>query len=213
MTQTCSKMFIGGLNWDTTDGTGLRTVFHSMSSTKLACYTRIAQKILLPVWQSRRLHHHAGLHWPLQMFCVSYFRRPGVGQCSYGARALPGWKDCAFGLPCQDTTCSLYFNRSIPSEPFLGRSISGLQNYSLAVSQEVSLQNLCGNFSRSLVKLSIQRSCLIARRVAARVLASSPSRTLTSPPSLDSETLRSTESWWVLTSSRHRVLFAYPVVD
>ena len=69
---TCSKMFIGGLNWDTTDGTGLCTVFHSMSSTKLVCYTRITQKVLHPVWQSRRLHNHARLHGSFQMFRVPH---------------------------------------------------------------------------------------------------------------------------------------------
>jgi hypothetical protein len=62
--QMCSKMFIGGLNWDTTDGTWSCTAPCSMGRTESVCHTRVAQKILQPVWQAKHLCHHVGLYWP-----------------------------------------------------------------------------------------------------------------------------------------------------
>lgn len=54
-------MFIGGLNWDTTDGTyiiTLRLQFLLFSGAE-TCIRRVAKKVLYTIRQGRGVHDHA----------------------------------------------------------------------------------------------------------------------------------------------------------
>jgi hypothetical protein len=65
-------MFIGGLNWDTTDGTYyLFTgyVFVALNKVNL----RRTQGLLFAIWQSRRVYHHARRCRSFAMLCVLNF--------------------------------------------------------------------------------------------------------------------------------------------
>lgn len=51
-------MFIGGLNWDTTDGTYYPFYWlYVVALNKI--HLRRTQGLLFTIWQSRRVYHHA----------------------------------------------------------------------------------------------------------------------------------------------------------
>ena len=57
-----SKMFIGGLNWDTTDGTSFILAPGSVCITvvlNVYCAIRVAQEILHAIRQGRGLYYYA----------------------------------------------------------------------------------------------------------------------------------------------------------
>ena len=53
-------MFIGGLNWDTTDGAYITVLFACLFVLlNNVSIGRGSQKVLHTIWQSRSLHNHA----------------------------------------------------------------------------------------------------------------------------------------------------------
>ena len=93
-----SKMFVGGLSWDTTDGTYL--ISTQLSYPYLQCHVHFANllnlcgggrvmvfffilrglaKLLFRVRQSRRLHDRPGRRWQVARLCLPHVRRSGFG--------------------------------------------------------------------------------------------------------------------------------------
>lgn len=112
-----SKMFVGGLSWDTTDGTYL--ISTQLSYPYLQCYVHFTNllnlcgggrvmsfffffiprglaKLLYRVRQSRRLHNCPGRRWQVTRFCLPHVRRSGFGERRHGPRAFSRWE----GRPC-----------------------------------------------------------------------------------------------------------------
>ncbi len=84
-------MFIGGLNWETTDRMypSLNTIITTSPVSDLLSYTRIAQRLLFDIRRSPRMHSHA--RWrqrALQGLRLSYLQRPEDRQRSNGERTL-----------------------------------------------------------------------------------------------------------------------------
>ena len=90
----CRKMFIGGLNWETTDRE-LALICRSRDKHALgaeanpAVFSRISQGLLFTVWRSCGMHRYEG--WRYRAFAwvwVSYFQRCKNGQHCHGQGAL-----------------------------------------------------------------------------------------------------------------------------
>lgn len=92
-------MFIGGLNWETTEGTRSRTVplkhvVICSGSTSIECrrltLIRLSQELLHPVRRGQRVHRHARLrNWSLTRIWLLDFQGPEMRQYCYGQGALP----------------------------------------------------------------------------------------------------------------------------
>lgn len=66
-------MFIGGLNWDTTDGTYIIVIARSCFRAVVLnsnLITREPQKVLFAIRQGRGLYHHARRCWTFKMLRV-----------------------------------------------------------------------------------------------------------------------------------------------
>lgn len=86
-------MFIGGLNWDTTDGTSFYVTARCgdvrvVLKEPFIVFIRVTQEVFHAVWQGRSLHDHAGRRWPFAVLCVPYIRRSSVRQRSNGSGAF-----------------------------------------------------------------------------------------------------------------------------
>jgi RNA recognition motif-containing protein len=126
-------MFIGGLNWDTTDGTRSRIVFRSMSSTKLVVTPESLRKyfsqfgkvdactIMRDSTGRSRCFAFLTFDDPASVNAVmvrEHFLDGKIVRSVYHVRQLPEF--------------DLYLNRSIQSGLFLARSIN-VQRSSLLV--------------------------------------------------------------------------------
>jgi hypothetical protein len=91
-----SKMFIGGLNWDTTDGT--YSAHYTSSYTvvlKEDTVRRITPGLLYAVRKSRCVHNYARCCGSVEMFCLFNLRGTGERQCRNGQGTFLGWQDRA----------------------------------------------------------------------------------------------------------------------
>lgn len=88
------KMFIGGLNWETTDGRHSTASLHSTSICTDPAL-RFSQRVLLTIRRSHGVHSDARwCHRPIARLRLSYIQRPQDSQRCYGQGTLPGRQDC-----------------------------------------------------------------------------------------------------------------------
>jgi hypothetical protein len=69
VSRTCRKMFIGGLNWDTTDGTVERILAFWYIIEQ---FIRGSCRILFTIRSCGGLHHYARSHWTFTLFRLPY---------------------------------------------------------------------------------------------------------------------------------------------
>ena len=87
------KMFIGGLNWETTDRTSnhISTV-HCVLGNSNCCHSRISQGLLFTIRRGLGVHSYAGQRYrEIERFRISYVQRSQNRQHGHGQRALPRW--------------------------------------------------------------------------------------------------------------------------
>lgn len=89
----CRKMFIGGLNWETTDGEQCTELMQEAEHVLILVF-RFPEGVLLTVRRGYRVHGHARRrYWSVTRLWLFDIQRPEDGQCCYGQGALLGWQD------------------------------------------------------------------------------------------------------------------------
>jgi hypothetical protein len=85
-------MFIGGLNWETTEGMRhpVPSCSHVSVGISLLIHYRLSQELLHTIWRGQRMHCHARLcDWPLTRIRFPHLQRPEMRQHRHGEGALP----------------------------------------------------------------------------------------------------------------------------
>lgn len=89
-------MFIGGLNWETTDGKRSPNSVPRELITDLFA-PRIPQRLFLAVWRSHRVHSDARWrYWSIAWFRLPYLQGPKDSECCYGQGTLFRRENCEF---------------------------------------------------------------------------------------------------------------------
>lgn len=85
-------MFIGGLNWETTDRKSPQC--NSPLDFPNNFLLRISQGLLHTIWRGHRVHSHARRRdWPLTWIRFPHLQGPQDCKHCHGEGALPRWKD------------------------------------------------------------------------------------------------------------------------
>lgn len=90
------KMFIGGLNWETTDRTfQSKTSWISLDGLLISITHRITSWLLLTIWRSSRMYGHARqCNTTFSRFRFPHIPRSQDREHCYGEGALSRWKNC-----------------------------------------------------------------------------------------------------------------------
>ena len=170
---SCRKMFIGGLNWDTTDGTCPATPYLLVcSSTK----STVAESLKKYFTQFGKVEACTIMRDPAgrsRCFAFLTFEDPAsVNAVMVREHFLDGKIVRGPVVHIDLMITHLFPHRSTRSAQYHGRSTSAPPSCSSAVSQAVSHQSQCVISSRNSAKSSTRPSCLTAKRGEARVSAS-----------------------------------------
>jgi len=195
-------MFIGGLNWDTTDGIlvytvcqpthqgakvaiseGLRNYFSQFGKVE-AC------TIMRDAGGRSRCFAFLTFEDPASVNAVMVREHFLDGKIVSNTDRLS--HSHSFSLQC--------FLRSTPSERSPGKNTNAQQNYSSADSPVASPRSPCGSSFPNSVELSIRQSCWIGKPAAAKDLGSFPLRMQTLILSSALENLRLMENLQALSA-------------
>lgn len=108
MDQPDRKMFIGGLNWETTDRESTRpsclcgaVILLTFERPKF----RVTEGILLTIWRSTRMHGDARWRqWEVAWFWLLDVQGSQNSQHSDGQRALLRWQDSKIPIEVKSST-------------------------------------------------------------------------------------------------------------
>lgn len=190
-------MFIGGLNWDTTDGTYIVMFVHPCAVVLNRLVAESLRKYFTQFGKVEACTIMRDAAGRSRCFAFLTFEDPAsVNAVMVREHFLDG-KIVSTGPFISEVRGTNPLDRSTRSAPSRGRSISVRRSFSSAACLAASRRSLCGSTSPSLARSLMRPSCLTARRDGAKASASCPLRTLTYSPCLVSATCKSTASSYV----------------